>query len=105
MPTKDERLYAGLIFGISFLTSFVGPLIIWLLKKDSPYVDHYGRLYMNYFITYTFFSIVSFLLIFILIGFLLLPIVALAALIFKIIALVRAYDGEIYEMPFIFRIF
>lgn len=49
MPTKDERVFAALIYVISFFTAFIGPLVIWLLKKDSSqFVDYHGREYLNF---------------------------------------------------------
>ena len=105
MPTKDERVFAALIYVISFFTAFVGPLVIWLIKKDSSqFVDYHGREYLNFFISYTVYSIVAGLLVIILIGAALLPVIGIALVVFTIIAAVRAYEGVDYRIPFIFRI-
>jgi uncharacterized Tic20 family protein len=37
---------------------------------------------------------------FVIVGFILLPLVVIAAWVFQIIAAVRAYNGECYRMPF-----
>ena len=34
-PTSEERTMGMLIYLLSFFTIFIGPLIIWLLKKTS----------------------------------------------------------------------
>lgn len=105
MPTKDERVFAALIYVISFFTAFIGPLVIWLIKKDSSeFVDYHGREYLNFFISYTVYSIIAGLLVIILIGAVLLPVIGIALVVFTIIAAVRAYDGVDYRFPFIFRI-
>ena len=104
--SKDERVFAALIFGLSFITTFIGPLIIWLLKKnESPYVDYYGKMYLNFTISYVIYSFIAGVSMVILIGFILLPIGGLAALIFTIIRLVKAYEGTYYKIPFIIEIF
>ena len=103
--TSDERLFAALIYVLSFFTVFLGPLVIWIVKKDqSSFVDYHGREYFNFLISYTIYGLVAGLLTFVLIGFLLLPIVGIAAFIFTIIAAIKAFEGKEYRFPFIFRI-
>ena len=105
MPTKEERLLAMLIYVSSFFTVFIGPLIIWLLKKDdSSFVDYYGREYFNFLISYTIYSIVSTILMIVLIGFITIWVVGILAFIFTIIAAVKAYNGEMYQIPLVFRL-
>lgn len=103
-PNNDERLMAMLIYLISIATSIIGPLIIWLIKReDSDFVDYHGKEYFNMVISYFIYGVIAFILSFILIGFVLYPILAIALLIFTIIAAVKAYQGERYQIPFIFR--
>lgn len=105
MASKDEKWFAVAIYVISFFTAFLGPLVIWLIKKDSSaFVDYHGREYMNFFISYTVYTIAASILTVILIGFIFLPVIGLAAFIFTIIAAVKAFEGEEYRFPFIFRI-
>jgi uncharacterized protein len=105
MPTSEEKLFASLIYITSFFTVFIGPLLIWLLKRDeSEYVDFHGKEYLNFLISYTIYGIVSSLLMFVLIGFILAPIVGVLALIFTILAAIRAYEGERYQIPTVIRI-
>lgn len=105
MPSNDERLFAAAIYVISFFTAFIGPLVIWLLKKDeSAYVDYHGREYFNFFITYTIYSIICTILMIVLIGFIAIWIVGIMYFVFTIIAAVKAYEGTTYKIPFIFRL-
>ena len=105
MVSNDDRLFAALIYVISFFTAFIGPIIIWLLKKDSSeFVDYHGRQYLNFLISYTIYGIIAGIAVVIFIGFVLLPIVGIAAFVFTIIGAVKAYESEYYRMPFIFRI-
>lgn len=104
MPTKDEKLFAVLIYVLSFPTPLLGPLVIWLLKKDSSFIDYHGREYFNFLISYTIYSIIAGILILIGIGLIILPVLGVAAVVFTIIAAVRAYEGTEYRIPFIIRI-
>ncbi|MGE8077760.1 DUF4870 domain-containing protein [Peribacillus loiseleuriae] len=105
MPNQDEKFLAMLIYLISFFTVFIGPLIIWLIKKDSSkFIDYHGREYLNFLISYTIYTFVASLTFLILIGFVLVPVVAIAAFIFTIIGAVKAYEGTEYKIPFIFRL-
>ncbi|MGV3464418.1 MAG: DUF4870 domain-containing protein [Heyndrickxia sp.] len=104
MPTSDERLLATLIYISSFFTVFIGPLIIWLLKKDeSSFVDYHGKEYFNFLISYFIYSLISGILVIILIGGILLGIIAILVFIFTILAAVKAYEGERYQIPLVIR--
>ena len=105
MPSNDERLFAALIYVTSIFTTIIGPLIIWILKKDqSAFVDYHGRQYFNFVISYAIYSVVAGILMLVLIGAILLPIIGIAALVFTIVAAVKSYEGNEYRIPFIFRI-
>lgn len=102
---KDDRLLAMLIYLISFFTAFIGPLVIWLLKKDeSDFIDHHGREYFNFLISATVYSIISAILIIVVIGVFMLIAIGIGVFVLTIIAAIKAYDGEYYRFPFIFRI-
>ena len=105
MPSNDERLFAALIYVTSIFTTIIGPLIIWILKKDqSAFVDYHGRQYFNFVISYAIYSVVAGILTLVLIGAILLPIIGIAALVFTVVAAVKSYEGNEYRIPFIFRI-
>ncbi|TKC19564.1 DUF4870 domain-containing protein [Robertmurraya kyonggiensis] len=103
MPRHDDRIFAAAIYIISVFTVFVGPLVIWIIKKDSPYVNYHGKEYFNFFITYLIYSFISVLLMVVLIGFLTIWIVGVLYFIFTIIAAIKAYEGSTYRIPFIIR--
>lgn len=93
--------FAGLI--VPFGT-IIGPLILWLVKKDQdPYVDEQGKEVVNFQISMAIYTIVSIILIFAVIGALLLPIVLLANLILTIIGAVKASKGEPWQYPVTIR--
>lgn len=103
--SNNERMLAMAIYVTSFFTTLIGPLLIWLLKKDeSPFIDFHGKEYLNFIISFTVYSMVSSVLMLVLVGFILLPIIGIMAFVLTIIAAVKAYNGEIYHFPLVFRI-
>ncbi|MBU7217053.1 DUF4870 domain-containing protein [Staphylococcus gallinarum] len=102
----DARLMAMLIYVLSFFTSIIGPLIIWLIKRDeSPFVDRAGKNYFNFYLSYFIWVIVASILSLVLIGLLLLIILGILMIIFTIIAAVKSYNGEDYLAPLSIRFF
>lgn len=82
----------------------IGPLIIWLMKKDqSPYLDAQGRELLNFQISYFIYAMISVVLIAVLIGIVLIFAVGIASLVFTIIGLVKAADGKVYRFPLCIR--
>jgi len=105
MPSNDERMLATAIYVSSFFTTIIGPLVIWLLKKDeSEYINYHGKEYFNFIISYGVYSIISVFLMFVLIGFITIWAVGVAAFVFTIIAAVKAYEGTEYRFPLVFRL-
>jgi uncharacterized Tic20 family protein len=85
---------------LGLLVSFLGPLIIYLVKgHESAFVKHHAAEALNFAITVFIAVVVSALLMLVLIGFLLLPIVGIGALILQIMAAVAASRGEWYRYP------
>lgn len=83
------------------LGSVIGPLIIWLVKKDEiESVDRHGRAALNFQLTMLIVYVVCFILLFVAIGAILLPIAALFSFIMIIVASIKAYEGKEVSYPF-----
>src|SRR3954471_7707150 len=105
MVNSEERLLAAGIYVLSIFFPVIAPLVIWLIKKDeSSFIDYHGREYFNFLISYTVYLTVAGISMIILIGFVLLPIVGVMLFIFTIIAAIKAYEGNEYRFPLIFRL-
>jgi hypothetical protein len=90
---------------LAIFTSFLGPLIVWLIKKDEhSFVDEQGKEALNFQITALIAYLASGLLTFVCIGALLLPAVAIVDLIFCIMACIATNKGEHYRYPISLRI-
>src|SRR6476619_7354862 len=84
--------------------AFLGPLIVMLTKgNQSAYVRRQSVESLNFQLSILIYGIVSFILLFVLVGFILLPIVGVAWLVFTIIGAIRASRGEEYRYPLTIR--
>lgn len=102
---SDERTLAMLCHLLGFFTNFLGPLVLWLIKKDeSTFVDNQGKEALNFQITVAIGLAVAGILSFACIGLFLLPAVGIADLVFSIIAAVAANKGEAYRYPVCLRL-
>jgi uncharacterized Tic20 family protein len=88
------------------LGNILGPLILWLIKKDTmPLVDQHGKEALNFQITVLFAFIISAVLTLVLIGFLLMFVVGIGALVLTIMAAVKVANGQLdYRYPFAVRL-
>ena len=104
-PSIDDRNLAMLAHLLGIVSGFVGALIIWLIKKDqSAYVDEQGKEALNFQITMLIAFVGAWILMFILIGMLLIPLLLIANLVLCIIAAVAASKGEHYKYPLAIRL-
>ena len=102
---KDAKTMAMLCHLLAIFTSFLGPLIIWLVKKDEhPYIDEQGKEALNFQITVALAMVASVLLSFACIGLVIMPVVGILDLVFCIIATVKVNDGEPYRYPISLRL-
>lgn len=94
--------FLGLVFPFGNL---LGPLIVWQIKKDlDPFVDDQGREALNFQISVSLAMLLCFLLMVVVIGFPLLALVSVGALVLTIIAGIKANEGQVYRYPFCWRL-
>lgn len=104
--SSDDRNWGVLTHAAAFagfavpFGNILGPLLVWLIKKDeSWFVDANGTQALNFQITWTIFLTIALFTVIVGLGLILLPLVVLAWLIFVVIAMIRASEGEVYEYP------
>jgi uncharacterized Tic20 family protein len=90
---------------------FIGPLVIWLMKKDTmPFVDDQAKEALNFNISVAIIFFVLWILTFMTLGIgivltgPLMILVGIAWLVFTIIAAMKANQGERYRYPFTLRL-
>jgi len=91
--------------------TFIGPLVIWLVKKDTmPFVDDQGKEALNFNITMAIICLVLVILSIVTLGIgliIAIPlwiIIGIAWLVFTIIASIKANEGVAYRYPFALRL-
>jgi hypothetical protein len=110
-PTADERQW-GMFAHLSSLVGLavggltpLGPLIIWLVKKDqSPFVADQAKEALNFQIAIFIASLICVALAMVLIGFFLLPLLFIANIVYSIIAAMEANKGVAYRYPYTIRL-
>jgi hypothetical protein len=92
---------AGFVFPFG---NIVAPLILWLVKRStSPLLDRTGKEVLNFQISFTIYAAIAGVLCFVLVGFLILPAIAILWLVFIIIAAIKTGNGEEYRYPLTIR--
>lgn len=86
------------------LGHILGPLLVWLFKKDeSPFIDAEGKESLNFQISMTIYLAVSAILIFVVVGFVLIGILFIFNLVYVILASIEASKGQPYRYPLTIR--
>ncbi|MEU8378117.1 DUF4870 domain-containing protein [Streptosporangium sp. NPDC048865] len=99
-PGSDDATMAMLAHLLGLLTSFVGPLVLYLVKKDeSPYARDQAAEALNFQLTLLILQFVAWILAFFLIGFLLIFLFWIGSIVMAVVAAVAANRGERYRYP------
>ena len=106
-PSQDERTM-GMLCHLSALIGFIGPLIVWLLKKDeSEFVNDQGKESLNFQLSILIYTVAAFVLAVPLTLILIGPLLPFAVWAFDIvmfiIAAVQANNGVRYRYPLCIR--
>lgn len=106
----DDRNWAVAAHLGSFVTAWfalglIAPLVVLLVKGgSSPFVRRHAVESLNFQINALVYSVVFGLLMFLLIGFVLLPLYAIFYLVCVVLATIRASQGEEFRYPFTVRV-
>ena len=80
--------------------NIIGPLVIWLIKKDEiPQLDAHGKAAINFQISLLIYILICIPLAFIVIGIFGMIVLGILNIIFIIIATIKAADGQVYDYP------
>ena len=84
--------------------SIIAPLVIWLIKrKESPFIDDQGKEALNFQISMIIYAVISWILVTIFIGYLLLFAVGIFDIVMVIMAALKANEGEMFRYPLCIR--
>jgi len=110
LPTQDERTWgmvahlAALAFFVMPFGNILGPLVVWLAKRDhSAFVAQHAKEALNFNITVLIGALVCGVLLVLSIGILLGAVLFVFWLVMTIIAALKANEGLAYRYPFTVR--
>ena len=104
-PSNDDKNIATVTHLGGTVFSFIPGLLVWILKKDdNAYIADQAKEALNFQITILIASFVASILIWLLIGFILLPIVWVVNIVFCIAAGIASSKGETYRYPLCLRL-
>ena len=110
--TENERTW-GMLAHLSALAGVVvpvlgcvlGPLVVWLARRDqSSFVDGQAKEALNFNISVFIASVVCSFLMLVFIGFILIAALYIAWLVMTLVAAIRASEGVAYRYPYSLRL-
>ena len=99
-------IHASALLGVflHFPGHLLGPLILWLVKRDdAPELDAHGKEAMNFQISMLIYSAIAAVFCLVLIGFAFLAVLWVLNAVFVIVASIQASDGKFYRYPITIR--
>jgi uncharacterized Tic20 family protein len=107
-PTQDERTWGTIAhlaafagFFAPFAGNAIGPLVVWLIKREqSAFVEAHAKEALNFNIT----VLIGYCVIVVFIGFLLMGALFFYWLAMTIVAAIKAGEGVSYRYPFALRL-
>ena len=104
--TWNILCHASALLGVllHFPGHLLGPLIVWLAKRDdSPEIDAHGKESLNFQLSMLIYDAVAVILCFVLIGIPILVLLWILNTVFVIVASIKASEGQLYRYPLTIR--
>ena len=104
--TWNILCHASALLGVflHFPGHLLGPLIVWLAKRDdSPEIDAHGKESLNFQISMLIYNAIAVVFCLVLIGFVFLAVLWVLNAVFVIVAAIQASDGKFYRYPITIR--
>jgi uncharacterized protein len=102
--SQESRNIALLVWIGTIFFGFIPGLIVYLIKKDDPYVIDQSKEALNWSITAIIGYCAGVILTFILIGVLVMLIVAICHLVFCVMGAIAGSNGKPFRVPFAIRL-
>lgn len=97
---SDEKMWATLLHVGGIFFGFLPALIGYIVLKDrGPFVRAHSATALNFQLTMLIAELAGYVLMFLIVGFLIVPAVYVVRIVFSIIAAVRSNRGEWYTYP------
>lgn len=105
--SQDARTFGMLAHLLGMFTAFLGPLIIWLIKKgEHPFIDDQAKEALNFQLTLLIAYAVALPISLLTCGYgaILYPVLFVVQIIFSLLGTVKSYEGEWFRYPFAIRL-
>ena len=111
ISSSDVRIWnilchASALLGVflHFPGHLLGPLIVWMAKRDdSPEIDAHGKESLNFQISMLIYNGIAVVFCLVLVGFAFLAVLWVLNAVFVIVASIQASDGKFYRYPITIR--
>ena len=104
--TWNILCHASALLGVflHFPGHLLGPLVVWLAKRDdSPEIDAHGKESLNFQISMLIYNGIAVVFCLVLVGFAFLAVLWVLNTVFVIVASIQASDGKFYRYPMTIR--
>ena len=104
--TWNILCHASALLGVflHFPGYLLGPLVVWLAKRDdSPEIDAHGKESVNFQISMLIYNGIAVVFCLVLVGFAFLAVLWVLNAVFVIVAAIQASDGKFYRYPMTIR--
>lgn len=100
-PVRSEDTLLAVAGHLSWVVGLpiLVPLVIFLLRGEQPFVREHAAEALNFHITTTVYAALGVLLLFVLVGFVLLPLLGVFFVVCSVLASVAAGNGRRYRYP------
>ncbi|MDR3410920.1 MAG: DUF4870 domain-containing protein [Formivibrio sp.] len=102
--TLDEKTIATLVWVGTIFFGFIPSLIVFLIRKDDEFLLEHCKEALNWSITTAIGWLCGVVLSFMLIGFLVFPVIILCNLIFCIMGAIKASNQQLFRVPVCLRL-
>jgi uncharacterized Tic20 family protein len=94
-------LHLSVLLGLALpIAGLIVPIVIWQMKKPVlPGIEEHGINVINWIISLIIYSVGSAILIFVVVGIPMLMVLGVLAVVFPIIAAIKANNGEVWKYP------
>jgi uncharacterized Tic20 family protein len=102
---ENDRLLATLVHPLSIFGSFIIPLVFFLVFKNDPETQFHSKQALNFQLTLLIAYVIGIATVLFLIGFVIIFVAGVLAIVFGIIAALKASNGEEYRIPVAIQFF
>lgn len=103
-PSQDSKNIAALMWLGSIFVGFIAPLVVYFIKTEDGFLRGHSVEALNWAITLLLLSVIAWVLVIVLIGFVILPLLLVLNLIFSILGAIAATNGTFYRVPICLRL-